>query len=74
MIFEPALLKTLKTKQIIQGLAKFPLFDLFSGLRHYFVLLNPENKPHAGKWMKFEVIYYQHFSKALVQKSLSSIR
>ena len=48
-----------------KGLAYFSLFHLFSELRHYYVL-NPENKAHAGKWMNF-VIYYQHFSKVLVQ-------
>ena len=53
-----------------ESLANLPLFDLLSGLMQYHVLLNSENKLHAGKLIKFEMIYYRCFSKALVQKSL----
>ena len=42
-------------------------------MQYYVLILNPENKLHAEKLTKSEMIDYQYYSKGLVQKSLNSV-
>lgn len=40
---------------------------------HVRSYLNPDNKPHAGKYVKFEMTSFEQISKVLLQKSLGSV-